>query len=290
MLRPGRYVPGGGGLLHLLVWGFLVHGKCYPEAFGLGWSISFHEWFWGKFKNHATASICLKFCSISGHNFFEFTGPISFNSPKQSPICPTLIRTLGQTGLSGSPLCNMAPHVCICSVHVLNKKSKPQQPKGLMGRGTFGHHERWNKPVVRWSLEAGSGQECATLPSLFIYFSKHVQNEISNLPSSPAKNTSPCSFFISVHGNTFSPVALARNLWNHLTPLFLSQLHVQDIRKSLCRTHNLYLELVHFWPLSSISTLVPSIHNFLPGLLKAPSNSEVPKHSRFRVLGVLCLG
>lgn len=95
--------------------------------FGL---IYFHEWFWGKFKNHATASIFLKFCSIIGHNYFKFRGPVSFSSPKQSPICLTVIRTLGQTGLSGSPLSNMAPHVCICSVHVLNKKSKHNNLKG----------------------------------------------------------------------------------------------------------------------------------------------------------------
>lgn len=54
--------------------------------------------------------------------------------------------------------------------------------------------------MVRWSLEAGSGQECATFPSLFIYFFKHVQNEISNLPSSLAnkrkKHTKTSLFFL----------------------------------------------------------------------------------------------
>lgn len=84
----------------------------------------------GKFKNYATPSIFLKFCSIISYNYFKCGGPVTISFPKEILICPSLVRTLDQVRLSRSPLSDMASHVCICSVYVFNKKSKHNNLKG----------------------------------------------------------------------------------------------------------------------------------------------------------------
>lgn len=205
---PGRSVADGGGQPTLM---FGIPGFMVSAAHGCRVLVDLFPW--DGLGDSKTMLLTPSFCnSTPSFNILILQWrPCDFQFPKEELLLPSPVRTLGQMRLSESPLSYMAPHVCICSVHVL-KKSKQNN---ITSSRVEEHRATTRGEINLWAC-GESGKTCIFALLLFFLLVSTLLNtynmESPICPPPQQKNWSVFSFLHLSSWQSFFLTAQATNI------------------------------------------------------------------------------